>query len=202
MKNFFIYLLLLYPSFTFAQLGFKAGLNFANVTNAGDINNSSSTGYHVGLFFSGSSKNILSSHTELQFSRQGYKYSINENTGVVNLSYLMLPQFMAINITKYVQLQLGAQVAYLLNAEVDTTASTGNAQVDNAIKLYNRFDYGFGGGVQVHPVKMLVVGARMNVFLGNLYKEPEPGEDFSFIPEVNIRNNVVQLYAGVRFGGD
>lgn len=202
MKNIFIFLLLIIPSFTFAQLGFKAGLNFANVTNASSINAGTRTGYHLGILFAGSSKSILSSRTEMLYSRQGYNFSQNENTGTVDLSYLMFPQLLAINVTKFVQLQIGAQVSYLLNAKVDSTMSTGNPSADKVINLFNRFDYGFAGGIEVHPVKMVVAGARLNISLGNLYKEPEPGEQYNFIPDINMRNNLFQLYAGLKFGGD
>jgi len=152
MKRIIICLLVFSPFFLFAQFGVKAGLNFANITNANEINASSRTGFHVGVFMAGSSKSIFSSRTELLFSRQGYDFATNVNTGKVDLDYLMLPQFMAINITKYVQLQVGAQIAYLLNAKVDSTASTGNPTADNILKLYNRFDYGLGGGVEVQRV--------------------------------------------------
>ncbi|HLF63505.1 MAG TPA: porin family protein [Saprospiraceae bacterium] len=202
MKKIFFPLLLTIPSFVFAQLGVKGGLNFANVTKASSINSSSRTGFHAGVFFAGSSKTVLSSRTELLFSRQGYDFSTNTNTGTVNLDYLLLPQFMAINITKFVQVQLGGQVAYLLNAKVDSTNNTGNPQTDKILDLYNRFDFGFGAGVEVHPVKILVVGARINISLGKLYKEPEPGEQYSFIPDIDAKNNVFQLYAGLKFGGD
>lgn len=202
MKKLLIFSLLIIPVFTFAQLGIKAGLNFANVTNASSINAGTRTGYHLGIFFAGSSKSILSSRTEMLYSRQGYNFSTNENTGHVDLSYLMFPQLLAINVTKFVQLQVGAQVSYLLNAKVDSTMSTGNPSADKVINLFNRFDYGFAGGVEVHPVKMLVAGARLNISLGKLYKEPEPGEQYNFIPNINMRNNLFQLYAGLKFGGD
>ncbi|HUR31351.1 MAG TPA: porin family protein [Saprospiraceae bacterium] len=202
MKKAILYLLLLLPFLATSQVGIKAGLNFANVTNAKSINSGTRTGYHAGIFLAASSKSLLSSRTEFLFSRQGYNFSTNENTGKVDLSYLLLPQFIAINITKYVQIQVGGQLAYLINAKVDTTTATGNQTVDNAINLFNRFDYGFGGGVEVHPVKMIVAGARLNISLGKLYKEPEPGQAYSFIPDIDIRNNLFQLYAGMKFGGD
>ena len=202
MKNLFISILLFLPCIMHAQLGFKAGLNFANVTNASSINASSRTGFNVGLFFAGSSKGLLSSRSVLVLSRHGYNFSSYVNTGKIELDYLMLPQFMGINITKYVQIQVGAQLSYLINAKIDSTNSTGSPTGDKVINLMNRFDYGFGGGIEVHPVKMVLIGARVNVSLGKLYKVPEEGKEYSFIPDVNIRNNLFQLYAGLRFGGD
>src|SRR5688572_10549721 len=151
-------------------LGIKGGLNFANVTNAKSISASNKTGFVVGAFLAPPSKSIISSRTELLFSRQGYDFKSGSNTGSVNLSYLILPQLMGINITKYVQLQIGAQMAYLLNAKADSTApSTGNPQVDKIMDLYNRFDYGAAGGIEIYPIQNLLIGARFNISFGKLY---------------------------------
>jgi hypothetical protein len=64
--------------------------------------------------------------------------------------------------------------------------------------------------VEIHPFMGICVGARYNISLTNLYKS-----DFSsmstgtgtttppsFIPStsnLNLKNNVIQLYAGYRF---
>lgn len=183
-------------------VGIKGGLNFANVTNAKSINGSNKTGFVVGAFLAPPSKSIVSSRTELLFSRQGYDFKSGSNTGSVNLSYLILPQLMGINITKYVQLQIGAQMAYLLNAKADSTApATGNPQVDKIMDLYNRFDYGAAGGIEIYPIKNLLIGARLNISFGKLYKEPsETGSTPpNFFPSIDAKNNVLQLFLGVRF---
>jgi opacity protein-like surface antigen len=190
-------------------IGIKAGFNFSNVTNASEVNGSSRTGYHFGLFLAPSSKSILSSRTELIYSRHGYNYadSNNSTSGSVNLDYIMLAQLMAINITKYVQIQIGAQTSYLLSAKADSSRpSTGNASADQAISYYNRIDYGYGAGVEIHPVAGFLIGARYNVSLANLYKQSfsfTPGSPPpSFIPNtssINLKNNVVQLFLGYRF---
>jgi Outer membrane protein beta-barrel domain len=183
--------------------GLKAGLNFANVTKASERDNSSRSGFHVGVFLSPSTKSIISSRTEFIFSRQGYNYKNSSNTGNVNLDYIMLPQYMTINITKYFSIQLDGQMAYLLNAKMDSTANntTGNGTPYGGImNLYNRFDYGYGGGVEIHPVSGLLIGARINISLGNLYKEPQPGEQYSFFPSIDAKNNLFQIFAGWQFG--
>lgn len=184
-------------------LGLKGGLNFANVTKAKSINASNKTGFVVGAFLAPPSKSIISSRTELLFSRQGYDFKSGTNTGSVNLSYLILPQLMGINITKYVQLQIGAQMAYLLNAKADSTApSTGNPQVDKIMDLYNRFDYGAAGGIEIYPIKNLLIGARLNISFGKMYKEPsetQQGAPPNFFPSVDAKNNVLQLFLGFRF---
>jgi hypothetical protein len=200
MKSLMIYFLLLIPCILSAQFGVKAGLNFANITKAKEINATSRTGFHVGIFLSGPTKPILSSQTELLFSRQGYDFSTNVNIGKIELDYLLLPQLMGINITKFVQVQVGAQIAYLLNAKIDSTSTTGDQSTDKILRLLNRFDYGLAGGVEIHPIHALIVGARLNLSFGKLYKEPEEGQQYSFIPDINARNNLFQLYAGFKFG--
>jgi hypothetical protein len=204
MKKKFIYLLLILPLCSVGQIGIKAGLNFANVTKASSINNSSHTGFHAGIFLAPASKGIISSRTELIFSRQGYDYKTSTNTGNVNLNYIILPQYMAINITKYFQLQFGGQMAFLLNAKVDSTGNSGGTGDNKIMDMYNRFDYGYGGGIEIHPVGGLLIGARVNISLGNLYKDigaaAAGGGMGSFIPKVDVKNNVFQVFAGWRFG--
>lgn len=196
-------LLLAAPLTSVAQVGVKAGLNFANVTNASSVNSSSRTGFHAGAFLAPKSRGLFGSRTEIIYSRQGYNYKTNTNTGNVNLDYIVLPQYMTINITKFFQIQLGAQMAFLLNAKVDSSgSSTGNPATAKIMDMYNRFDYGFGGGVEVNPVSGLLIGARFNISLGELYKNPGTAAGAGFIPKADVKNNVFQLFAGWRFGGN
>jgi len=179
-------------------IGMKAGLNFANITNASSINGHSQTGFHAGLFFGGSSKKILTSRTELLFSQQGYSFSSDSTSGSNKLNYIMLVQLMAINITKFVQIQFGGQIGYLLNAKSDSTQpSTGNSSADKILSSYSRFDYGLAGGLEIHPIAGLLIGARYNISLDYLYKQPV--DVSSTMGSVNFKNNVVQLFVGYRF---
>lgn len=203
MKTYLLILgcLLAFPVFLHAQLGIKGGLNFAKVTKASNINADNSTGFHVGVFLAPHSRGVIGFRSELIYSRQGYDFKTGNTTGSVDLDYLLLPQLMQINITKFVSLQLGGQMGFLLNAKADSSRpTTGNAQADKIIDFMNRFDYGAAGGVEIHPFKGLLVGARMNVSFGNLFKEPDPNTTRpSFFPTVDAKNNVVQLFAGYRF---
>jgi hypothetical protein len=201
MKKLIVFAALLCPALMFSQIGIKGGLNFANVTKADDLNNSSRTGFHAGIFLAPFSKGLISSRTELVFSRQGYNFKTGSKEGSVNLNYIMLPQLMGINITKYVQVQIGGQIAYLLNAKVDSgTTGSASGVYGEIMDYYNRFDYGLAGGVEIHPVKGLLIGARMNVSLGELYKTPEAGQQPSFFPKVDVKNNMLQVFVGWRFG--
>jgi hypothetical protein len=183
-----------------AQFGVKAGVNFANVTGASSINSSNQTGFMVGAYIAPPSKGLMGYKTELIFSKQGYNYQTSTNTGNVDLDYILLPQLMCINLTKFVQIQFGAQMAFLLNAKVDSSNSTNSDSGAEAMDLYNKFDYGYSIGGEIHPVKGLVLGARYNVSLGDMYKtQTYSGAMPSFIPKVDTKNNVVQVFVGWTF---
>ena len=191
-------LFLFFPSVINAQIGIgiKGGLNFANVTNASDVNANSKTGYMIGGYIASGTKKLLSFRSELILSRQGYNYKTATNTGNVNLDYLLLPQLINIKFSKFIQVQAGGQVAFLLNANVDSTGSGSGSLFD----YFKRFDYGLAGGVEIFPFMGFFIGGRINVSLNNANEEAPLGGSWpNFIPRVNAKNNVVQLYAGWRF---
>src|SRR5688500_201881 len=189
------------PLLTYSQFGIQGGWNFAKVTKASNIDADNTSGFHAGVFLAPETKNVLGFRSELIYSRQGYDFKSGTTTGSVKLDYILLPQLMEINITKYVALQLGAQMAFLLSAKADSSkTTTGNAQVDKLIDLMNRFDYGAAGGIEIHPYKGLLFGARINISFGNLYKDPSTiTTQQNFFPEVDAKHNVVQVFAGYRF---
>jgi hypothetical protein len=70
------------------------------------------------------------------------------------------------------------------------------------MSFYNKFDYGATGGIEIHPILGLLIGARYNYFFGDLYKTPGTASSFekpSFIPTVNVKNNLVQIFVGYSF---
>jgi len=176
------------------KIGVKAGLNFANVSNAGGINADNRTGYMIGAYLSPKPKKLLGFRSEIILSRQGYDYKTNTNTGTINLDYLLFPQLITINFTKKAQLHIGSQLGFLLNASVDSTGDNSGS----LLSYFNRFTYGLVGGAEVSPISGLFVGARMNVSLNNVNKESSGGGP-NFIPKVDLKNNVVQVYIGWRF---
>jgi hypothetical protein len=212
MKSILILLIIGSPVFVHAQLGVKAGLNFTDVTNVSSVNNQSSSGFNAGIFYTTPYTRVIGSKTELVFSRQGYNYETSSVTGKVNLDYIMLPTYMCINITKYFQIQVGMQFGYLMNATADSANKSNSGMtgpLNSALSYYNRFNYSLGGGVEVHPYKGILVGARMNVSLTDLYKIPDVTTATalttmqtqpSFMPEVNIKSNLFQIYMGWTFG--
>ncbi len=201
MKKIKLLPLFFFPFILHAQFGVKAGVNFAKVSNASSINSSNKSGFNVGLLLAPPSKKIIGSRTELVFSRQGYDYKTGSNTGNVNLDYIQMGQLASINITKYVSLLFGAQTAYLVSARADSTKNTGGSAgaYNNIMNLYNRIDYGYALGAEVHPVMGLIIGARYNVSLAKVYKDIQSFQRPSF-SSADAKNNVVQIFAGWRFG--
>ena len=189
-----------------AQIGLKAGWNYTNVTSVSSINSQASSGFNVGAFFTTPYSKILGNKTELVYSKQGYDYSTGSVTGKVNLQYIMLPAFFCINITRLFQIYAGEEMGYLINATADSTSTTNSGmygQYNQILNYYNRFQFALGGGVEVHPVLGLLIGARINFSLTNLYSIPSttaPTEPPSFVPTVNVKSNLFQIYAGWKFG--
>lgn len=186
-------------------LGLKAGANFANVSDVSSLNNESRTGFLIGAFFSPgfSGKKIFGYRTELIYSEQGYDFKTQSTTGNVKLNYLMLPQLTTINITRLFQLQLGAQISFLLDASVDSMSTNSSVSpFKKALDYYNRLDYGLAGGIELHPYKGFLLNARYNLGLSNNNRSDDPLNLLpAYIPPkgTDFKNNVVQLSAGYRF---
>jgi len=194
------------------RFGVMAGLNFANVTKVSSFSNSNETGFMVGGFFTRGMMGILSFRMELVYSKQGYDYKTNTNTGTVDKQYVMMPVLTGIDIGKFARLEAGFQTSYLLNAKADSSTSQPGTDPNanpyangGMMKMMNRLNYGFAGGLEIYPYKGIILGGRYNISFGDLYKTPttapstNPTPVPSFLSDVNPKNNLVQLYLGYRF---
>jgi hypothetical protein len=198
MRKLIIIFVILSPPVLFAQLGvgLKAGLNFSNVTSTAGFANNNRTGYMIGGYIAPKAKKLFGFRTEIILSRQGYDYKTNTNTGTVNLDYLLLPELITLNISKKFQFHAGVQAAFLLNARVDSTGSSSGSLFD----YFKRFDYGLAGGAEVSPILGLFIGGRVNISFAKVNKDAPLGGSWpNFIPRLDAKNNVVQLYGGWRF---
>ena len=166
-------------------------------------------GLMVAVFLTPSTSGIVGYRSELLYSRQGFEYTNGKGTNVtVSNDYLMIPQMMTINITKFVQLQEGAFAGYLLHTKESNAPTENNNNNDPsaaALSLMNRMDYGAAGGIEIHPVKGLILNARYNMGFAKLYKTqsdvPQASYTNYFNPLGNIdtKNAVIQLSVGYRF---
>ena len=186
--------------------GIKAGVNFANVTNASSINGSTKTGFMVGAFM-GSARGLINRRMEVIYSKQGYDYKTNSNTGTVDLDYILLPMLMGINVGKFALLQVGTQTAFLLNAKADSSSSQSGSDPNSnpygsMMEYTKRINMGAAAGLEIYPYKGLLIGARYNVSFGDMYKDFSNSTTMqppSFLPKINAKNNVVQIFIGYRF---
>ena len=107
---------------------------------------------------------------------------------------------MWINITKYFSLRFGAPTICLVNAQIDSS-NGGNSSSEKKLSLINRVDYGYALGAEIHPVPGLLIGARYNVSLAEVYKNLQSFQKPFFTSE-DAKNNVVQLFIAWRFGSN
>lgn len=196
-KGLVVLILSLFMNISFAQIGFnigvKAGVNFANLYNTSTLSTTQYNGYMIGGYIAPKRKKFFGYRSELILSRQGYDYQTNTNTGNVNLDYLLIPQLLTLNFTKRIQIQVGGQAAFLLNTGID---STGDGSNGSLFDYFKRFDFGVVGGGEIVPFAGFFLGSRINISLNNV---SFGGTRPNYIPGVNAKNNVVQVYTGWRF---
>ena len=184
------------------KIGLKAGYNWSYATaNESGVTLNGKSGYMVGAFLAPPHRGILGYRTEIIYSRQGYSFDNGgKNTEVLN-DYIYLPQLTTFSIGKFFQLQVGAQIGYLVNSK-KTTASKDSSMLD----LMNRLDYGFAAGIELNPIAGLIIGGRYNLGLGKMYKSYQASSNnpypypLPFNPSsTNLKNGVIQIFIGYKF---
>jgi hypothetical protein len=189
------------------KIGIKAGYNIAKLAGtAPAFQPRNLSGFMVSGFYATPSKG-LGYRTELIFSRQGFSFGHNGHRQAVVQDYVYMPQLTTFTIAKRVQLQAGGQIGYLLNAKKDSGAE--QSEEEKVLQYMNRIDYGAAAGIEIYPYKGLIVGARYNVSLGNMYKKytDETTGDPAPVPlplpfrpsDFKGKNAVVQFFIGYQF---
>jgi hypothetical protein len=186
------------------KFAIKAGYNVARITgSATNFSPDTKNGFMVAASYSAGAKSGLGYRTELVFTRQGFGFDESGKQTNVSSDYVYMPHFTTFGIGKFFQVHLGGQLGYLLKSSKETT---GESKEEDITSFSNRLDYGAAGGVEIYPVKQLIVGGRYNVSFGNAYKRmtsisatPSPFP-LPFNPdEVKGKNAVINFYIGFRF---
>jgi opacity protein-like surface antigen len=193
------------------KIGLKAGYNYAYLYGSTpDFSKGSQNGFMAAIFFSPHTHGGLGYRTELIFSRQGFSFDSSGQVQHVRQDYIFMPHLTTFTIAKVLQLQAGAQIGYLINANKKApTSSGGNSQETDVTDFMNRFAYGAAVGVEISPVQAVIIGARYNINLGKLYKDELPttgGPTPMPVPfpfpvnpaDFKGKNAVVQFFIGVR----
>jgi len=187
------------------KFGIKAGYNVAKINGqSANFSPNTKNGFTAAVFYSPGAKSGLGYRTELVFSRQGFEFTADGKTADVTNDYIYMPHFTTFGIGRFFQVQLGGQLGYLLKSSKETTSDTKSQDITS---FANRLDYGAAAGVEIYPVKHLIIGGRYNISFGNAYKRmsestatmPSPFP-LPFNPdEVKGKNAVINFFVGFRF---
>ncbi|RDK85349.1 porin family protein [Marinirhabdus gelatinilytica] len=166
------------------DLGLKAGVNFANITDAqqgaADLDLSSRTGLVVGAFVGAKLSDKFGIQADLLYSQQGAEF----DAGEFNLDYVNVPIVAKIFLVKGFHVQAGPQFGVVVNDDAQTVIG----EVINDIAVN---DFEVSG----------VVGIGYDVPLG-LRLEGRYNFGFSDVPEAegaSGKNSVVTLSIGYSF---
>ena len=186
------------------KFGIKGGYNVAKINGkAANFSPDTKNGFTVAAFYSAGPRSGLGYRTELVFSRQGFEFADGGKTAGVTNDYVYMPHFTTFGIGKFFQVQVGGQLGYLLKSSKETSSDSKSQDITS---FANRLDYGAAAGVEIYPVKHLILGGRYNISFGNAYKRmtessttPSPFP-LPFNPdEVKGKNAVINFFVGFRF---
>ncbi len=110
------------------ELGLKGGLNLANLSTDVDASYESRTGYHIGAYTLIKAANI-GVQPELLFSTQGSDYTQFGQDLKSELKYFTIPVMLKYYFPLGLNLQLGPQFGFLVNAQGDIVTEDGNQQI-------------------------------------------------------------------------
>jgi len=183
------------------KFGIKGGVNFANLYVDHVQDEHVKIGLNAGFYAKLPVFKGLSIQPELLYSSKGSKDTYNnvlQGTGEYrfNLNYIETPLLMVFNITPNFNLNAGAYVAYLASANVKNMNSDGTISgvKDLNADSFNRFDYGFVGGLGI-DIENVTLGARYNYGMQKIGKPGQLSGDLTN----NSKNSVATLFIGFAF---
>jgi len=146
--------------------GLRAGLNIARVSNHSPIAANSRLGFMAGIYADNSLGKFTGIRHELTYSRQGFRFSHPNASGKVDLQYIYITNLFVLDVGHILQVHIGPQVGYLLNAIGDTVQNLNSNTAHDFFSLNgqtNRFLFGGCAGLEVYPWKGLLLGFRYNL---------------------------------------
>ena len=170
------------------RLGLKGGLNFANIDT--DTDASSRTGYHVGAFAT-IKVSKFAIQPELIYSSQGAEFEFSGlEDAKSNFNYLNIPVLLKLYLIGGLNLQLGPQFGFLLNAESDNNVLEEFVETSDLKDAYKGSDVSLGLGAGIDLPFGLTADARYNLGLSEI-------DDNAAL--ASQKNQVFQLSIGYRF---
>ena len=114
----------------------------------------------------------------------------------------MFPQTISINLGEFLSIHTGLQPGFATKLKIDSTTLSGdNISLENLAKNIKKVNLSVVAGAELSPIKGLFIGARYNHPLGNFLKN-DADKGLVFAPDKNLKNNLIQIYAGIRFSLD
>lgn len=190
------------PVVKISKWSMAGGWNFIHVSPKGFVNEDFSTGFMFSVRYRTGQKGRIYYQSELMFSGQGYEFTTPTSIGSVGLGYLYFPQIFGVSLHKVIDLQLGLQPGIPLVANADSTAIWSGTAVSygKAKDWLNPFVFGLTAGIELHPLRRLILGGRLNHPFTPLAKntsDPKP----SFLPpfDTKLKTCWMNVYVGYSF---
>ena len=180
------------------EFGVKGGINYSSFADNNDddipVDYKAKIGYHLGGFVEFMFSEKLSIRPEFIYSKQGSNFTINgENLNIVtpigsnffitsidgeiNESLLLLPIIIEYNFNKKINLELGPQLGYSLNRDVEFDDNPlGGGFIKNSDD--EKFELGLALGVGYHVSNDAIISLRYN---------------YGVIERHNLNTSVIQL---------
>jgi hypothetical protein len=155
---------------TETKYGFKAGINLSNYsgTNLEDITeglNDSRIGAVFGFFVDMHLAGKLRFQPELLYSAQGSKER------ALRADYLQIPLMLKLELTDFLNFQLGPQVGFKVHEFEDS---------------FKNFDFAVNGGIGLEVLENVSVEARYSLGLADMFDEDRA-------PNIEGKNAVIQI---------
>lgn len=180
------------------KFGVKAGANLTNITKSDGFK--SLFGFNLGVYTNIEITDKLKLQPELLYSTQGGKKEGSDITEGVpfnyvfkfKTSYLNIPLMLQYTLTDNLIVEVGPQIGFLLNAELETNIDIQGRTVteEKDVKdLFSTLDFGLNFGLAYHFLNGLNINTRYTLGLTEIIKENPAGE----------KNSVIQLGLGYTF---
>lgn len=178
----------------FVQFGAKGGVNFTNMTSDGFDDNSSRTGFHLGLLAEVPVSERFSIQPEVLYSTQGTEadaeFMGSTYSGEYNLDYIQVPVLAKIYLFRGLSLEAGPSFNFLVDEEVnvDTPAGEGSTDTDYG----STFEFGGAVGLSFNFTDQFFASARYTQGFTDAFDSDNWDDDA-------VKNNGFQLGVGFMF---
>lgn len=177
------------------RIGVKGGVNFSHYNGQGfkfyeENTTQVRTAYHFGFIAEFYVSRRFSIQPEILYSAQGFTANFKSygsgNKLEFKTNYITIPVMGKFDLYKGLKIELGPQIAYLINSSPDNPILFNYANYGSVLSNVKKIDIGVGLGLS-YELEQFLIYARYNAGLTNTY-------DFHDL--VDVKNSVFQLGVG------